>query len=149
MAAPRGLAPLIDGSRDPAGGTPDAVSLVMRQLHILLADDDREMRSWIRAVLRPVTDDVTEVATGWELLHALAHEGPFDLVISDVRMPAPNGLTVVTMARTAGLATPFLVITAFPDDVLRHALEQVPDARLLEKPFAGRALVEAVAALRA
>lgn len=119
----------------------------MKPLRVALADDDGEMRSWIRDVLRPTRATFVEVGSGWELLHLLANEGHFDLVISDVRMPAPNGLTVITMARTAGLATPFLIITAFPDGALRRSLAAVPDALLLEKPIKGHDLLAAVGAL--
>ena len=58
-----------------------------------------------------------------------------------------NGLNVVTMARTAGLMTPFVVITAFPDDGLRHSIDLVDDAWVLEKPFRARDLIAIIMAV--
>src|SRR6185503_4309354 len=99
-------------------------------------------------VLRIFQLEIVEAASGWELLDHLAYQGPsFALVISDVRMPPPNGLNVITMARTAGLETPFVIITAFPDDKLRSSIGEIEDAWLLEKPFRARDLATIVRAV--
>ena len=111
---------------------------------ILLCDDDKNMRDWLRVLLRPIGATLVEATSGWQLLHLLAEKGPFDLVVTDVRMPMPSGIHVVTMARAAGLTTPFLVITAFPDDLVRDTVAAVPDTELLGKPFEGDELVQAV-----
>ena len=117
----------------------------MSPIKVIIADDDHETRAWIRSLLRPLRVEIDDAASGWELLHKLAHDGPYALVISDVRMPAPSGLNVVTMARTAGLDVPFIVITAFPDDQIRTCLTRVANTWLIEKPFDGRELVDLVA----
>ncbi len=113
---------------------------------VIIADDDPAMRDWLRLLLRPFQTDVLEAAGGLELLELLATEEPYDLVITDVRMPGPDGLQVVAMARTAGSLAPFLVITAFPDDDLRRALHAA-GAQLLAKPFTPGELRDAVTAL--
>jgi CheY-like chemotaxis protein len=115
---------------------------------VIVADDDPAMREWLRILLRPLAAEVREAAGGLELLDLLAAGEPYDLVITDVRMPGPDGLQVVAMARTAGSLAPFLVITAFPDDELRRALHAA-GACLLAKPFAPAELRAAVAALLA
>lgn len=119
----------------------------MTHHRLLLADDDPEMRSWVRDVLRSFELEIIEAASGWEVLGLLATKGPFTLVVSDVRMPPPSGLNVVTMARSAGLETPFIIITAVPDDRLRQSIEMVPDAWVLEKPFRARDLMAIVSAV--
>lgn len=119
----------------------------MRRLRIVIADDDAEMRALIRLLLRPALGEVREAASGWELLGVLADDGPFDLVITDVRMPAPNGVGVVTMARAAGFETPFLVITAFPDERVRRTIASQRNAVLVGKPFDRTELMSAVHAL--
>lgn len=110
---------------------------------ILLAEDDHEMRAWLRLVLRRLHAEVVEAASGTELLELVAGNEPIDLVITDVRMPAPSGLQVVCMARTAGLRAPFLVVSAFPDRALRTSLRQV-GAEFLAKPFEASELLAAV-----
>jgi CheY-like chemotaxis protein len=119
----------------------------MRPIRIVVADDDSEMRALVRMLVRPIAGEVRDARSGWELLGVLADDGPFDLVITDVRMPAPSGVHVVSMARAAGLETPFLVITAFPDDAVRRAVDAQVRALLLGKPFGRAELLEAVAQL--
>jgi DNA-binding NtrC family response regulator len=101
---------------------------------LLIADDDLEMRSWLRAVLACRGAEVSEVESGAELLRALSEDGPFDLVVTDVRMSWASGVQALAMARTAGMHTPFVVITAYADDAVRTAADAL-GAALLEKPF--------------
>ena len=119
--------------RDPQAGSIDG-------LCILIADDDIEMRRWLRALLERRGARIEEAASGWEVLYQLADHA-FDLVITDVRMPMPNGVGVLSMARAAGIATPFLVITAFADPGLGAVIARSVDAALLDKPFDEDALL--------
>jgi CheY-like chemotaxis protein len=111
----------------------------------LIADDDREMRRVIRDMLRSTGAEIREAANGEDLLGYLARGEPFDLVITDVRMPNITGLQVVMMARTAGYQIPFILITAFGDEEVRAALGRVEKAWMLDKPFAPPALLNCVA----
>lgn len=114
-------------------------------LRVLLADDDAAMRSWVARVLTSsFAVDVHEVADGIALVEALAHAGPFDLVITDVRMPGLDGERAMLAARRAGVDVAFVIVSAFADAELRSQVEAVPGARLLEKPFSTDALLDAV-----
>jgi CheY-like chemotaxis protein len=119
--------------------------VVFTNQRFLIADDDREMRRVLRDMLRRTGAEIREAASGKDVLSHLAGEDAFDLVITDLRMPEPSGLEVVLMARTAGHAIPFILITAFGDDSVRSALKEVPNAFLLDKPFAPPALLSCVA----
>jgi CheY-like chemotaxis protein len=112
---------------------------------ILIADDDREMRRVLRDMLRSTGAEIEEASNGKDLLGCLSNGERFDLVITDLRMPAPTGLQVMRMARTAGNEIPFILITAFGDDEVRTALTEVPNAFMLDKPFAPPALLNCVA----
>lgn len=115
----------------------------MRAMRLLIADDDVEMRSWLRAVLVQQYAAVEEAASGAELVRAFAEEGPYHLVITDVRMPWASGTQALSMARLAGYRTPFLVITAYADARVRAAAQELC-AAVLEKPFTAEKLLEAV-----
>ena len=117
-------------------------------LRFLLADDDAEMRAWLRLVVRPLAASIAEAASGAEVVELLA-AGGFDVVVTDVRMPAPSGLTAIAMARAAGVTTPALVITAFPDPAAIRAVADLDHAMLLPKPFDVGELRSAVIALLA
>jgi CheY-like chemotaxis protein len=112
---------------------------------ILIADDDREMRRVLRAMLRSTGAEIEEASSGTDLLGHLQQDAPFDLVITDLRMPAPSGLQVMMMVRGAGNETPFILITAFGDESVRAAVKEIPKALLLDKPFAPPALLSCVA----
>jgi CheY-like chemotaxis protein len=112
---------------------------------ILIADDDREMRRVLRDMLRSTGAEIQEASSGHDLLGCLSNGERFDLVITDLRMPAPSGLQVIKMTRTAGNEIPFILITAFGDEDVRTALDGVPNAFMLDKPFAPPALLTCVA----
>lgn len=115
----------------------------MSDRKILVADDDSQMRAVIREVLAPLRATIEEAATGLELLELLAEGGPFDLVITDVRMPAMSGLQTALAARNAGIDIPFIVISAFGDGALQMAVNNLHNAVFLDKPFDPRSLLKA------
>jgi DNA-binding response OmpR family regulator len=61
-------------------------------------------------------------------------EAPFDLVITDIRMPVCNGLAIVEGLRAARWTMPIIVMTAFGDATARHRAEML-DALFFDKPF--------------
>jgi DNA-binding response OmpR family regulator len=104
-------------------------------LELIVAEDDPTMRQWLSIVLDRMGARVRCAASGWELLSLLSdHSHGVDLVISDVRMPLPSGLEALALARTAGVTTPFMLITAFADDELRQTAQSL-GAWVLDKPF--------------
>lgn len=80
-------------------------------LKILIAEDDRELCRLFAHVLIKHGYAVREVADGVEALKALDEEY-FDLLISDVMMPAMDGYELVRQLRDAGNSIPVMMITA-------------------------------------
>ena len=106
----------------------------MKTLRLLIADDDPEIRLWLEAGLEQEGAEIVGAESGAELVDLLSREGPFDLVISDVRMSWATGLQALSMARGAGIETPFVLITAHADPPTRRAAAAL-GALLLEKPL--------------
>ncbi|MGI5862629.1 MAG: response regulator [Myxococcales bacterium] len=106
---------------------------------VLLADDDEDLRRWLRAVLDDAGAAVVEAESGAVLLQRLT-EAAFDLVVTDVRMSWTTGSRVLAMARAAGYEMPFVIITAHVTEPLRRELAQ-PGVELLGKPFEADRLV--------
>ena len=115
----------------------------MARPRILLAEDDHELRSQLAEVLTRHGLEVVEAATGDESLSVLA-AGGIDLVVSDVMMPAPVGVQVAAMARTAGEQVPILVITGHSDSWIAEIVHRLANAELLLKPFSTEALLDRV-----
>src|SRR4030095_6755678 len=113
-----------------------AVLSCLSHARLLIVDDDPEFVSYVVSVLGLVGVSSPETAnSGLEALEHSAADPPYDLVITDVRMPPPSGLQLVAMARTAGYDVPFLVVTAFPDDKVMTTVGKLDSVLLLAKPF--------------
>jgi DNA-binding NtrC family response regulator len=82
------------------------------QLRILLADDEKTIRVTLGDDLRAAGHEVCDVGHGDDALSAL-DSGRFDLVITDIRMPGADGITVLKKAKDVDPATEVIVITGF------------------------------------
>jgi DNA-binding NtrC family response regulator len=78
---------------------------------ILIAEDETAVRESLAEVLRDEDYEVTAVADGDAAIAALDGQ-EIDLVISDLRMPGADGLTVLTHARNVAPQTFVLLMTA-------------------------------------
>lgn len=86
----------------------------MNETKILLADDDRLIRSTLAMGLRAAGYEVLEAGDGDRALQ-LCRESPPDLAILDVRMPGLSGIELARRLR-AETAVPFLFLSAYGDD---------------------------------
>jgi len=116
---------------------------------VLIADDDRDFLDAIAAAVRHLGVDVIRATSGGELIERMAEEGPFDLVITDISMPWMSGLQALQAARTAGVQTPVIVMTALRDEQLPARVAAIGGgaAVFLQKPFELPALEEKVTQL--
>lgn len=115
----------------------DAVSVA----RVLVAEDDVEMRRMVADALRKDGHIVVEEPDGGRMLVRIAAiyafrrtADPFDLIVSDIRMPVCSGLDIVQGLREAHWKTPVILMTAFGDDETRVRAESL-GALLFDKPF--------------
>ena len=109
---------------------------------ILIVEDDREaLAAWVE-LLRAAGYAVTGAATFEEARGALT-AAP-DLLITEVRLGAYNGLHLVVRARSQSPHTAAIVLTAFPDAVIKAEAERM-NAIYVEKPVDDQRLLAAVA----
>lgn len=102
----------------------------------LVADDDANLLEIVTSIIDRFGLDVVTASCGVRLLETLIHEGPFDVIVTDVWMPRITGLHVVHSARAAGLWCPVIVMTALRDsDTTRQVSRLGEDVLLLRKPF--------------
>jgi DNA-binding response OmpR family regulator len=108
---------------------------------VLVAEDDPEMRRLVADTLRKDGYDVVEETDGGRLLVRIAAiytfedtVDPFDLIISDIRMPVCTGLDILKGLRDARWLTPFVLMTAFGDEDVRSRATRL-GAVLFDKPF--------------
>ncbi len=105
-----------------------------RCMRLLLAEDDRPLRTSIVRGLKEAAYDVEPAATGTTAL-ALAEAGPFDAVILDVLLPGLSGIEVCRAIRMRGDRVPILMLTAL--DAVEHRIAGLDAGAddYLTKPF--------------
>jgi CheY-like chemotaxis protein len=113
----------------------------------LVADDDPAVLSTIAHALARLGYAVARAASGAELVDRLADQGPFDLIVTDISMPWMDGVNAIRSMRTAGLATPVIVITGLAAQEIATQVRALSPAILLRKPFDLQELEAAVASL--
>jgi DNA-binding NtrC family response regulator len=101
---------------------------------ILLVDDEEELRETLAEVLEGAGHAVTQRTDGTEAAALIGGE-PFDVVLTDVRLPGTDGLSLVRAARAASPPADCIVMTAFADvkDAVAALKEGASD--YLTKPF--------------
>lgn len=113
---------------------------------ILLADDNADMRDYVKRLLSPVYE-VEAVADGLEALTAARKQVP-DLVLTDVMMPGLDGFELLRFLR-ADVRTrevPIILLSARAAEESRvEGLEAGADDYLI-KPFSARELLARVSA---
>jgi DNA-binding NtrC family response regulator len=81
-------------------------------MKILLVEDDEATRKGIAMFLRAEGHQVAAVPGGAEALAVLRGE-VHELVVSDIRMPGMDGLTLLGQLREGGFRVPVLMMTAY------------------------------------
>lgn len=109
---------------------------------ILLVDDDADLRTIIADMLSAGENQVVTAVAGPGLSQIL-DDGPYDLVVTDLRMPELSGWDVARMVRERNPTTPVLAIGGDvgerPGDPTLEAFDAV-----LGKPFRTAALLAVV-----
>ncbi|MHC4765292.1 MAG: response regulator [Planctomycetota bacterium] len=128
-------------------GEPDPAMIGKR---VLVADDEAEIRTSVCAILSQRGCDVTVCANGGQtidVLRAAGAEGtPFDLIVSDIKMPDRSGYEVFRAAKEVTPDTPVILMTGFGYDP-HHSIVRASQEGLqsfLFKPFKAVQLVEEV-----
>ena len=121
----------------------------VRPRHVLLVEDDEEMRRLVYFVLTRNGFRVTEARDGAEALEFLGSlllsdrrgRAP-DMIITDQRMPGFCGLDVIEATRFSGIRIPAILITAFGDAETHERACDLGTVTVLDKPFEMAQLVK-------
>lgn len=117
--------------------------------HVLLAEDDEELRQLVASALQEAGFAVRTAADGQsmiELLESSARDEipPPDALVMDIRMPHYDGLEVLRALRLSRWSVPVVLMTAFPDEQTLQLAAQLGAACTLAKPVAMDDVVRAV-----
>jgi len=112
---------------------------------ILVVDDEESIQQLLSDVLRIDGHEVTLAHNGREALEQIERQ-PFDLVISDIKMPDKSGYDVFATARKRPQAPPVILMTGFGYDP-HHCIVRASQEGLqsfLFKPFKVSQLMDVV-----
>lgn len=121
--------------RTEAAGTTDREvgqrTVVGGRARILLVDDDGDVRTVAASMLEELGCDVTAVESGAAALAAL-HGRTFDLPLTDIVMPAVNGVELARRVRELAPAMPVLFASGYAD--MDAFGEKLSDEHFIRKP---------------
>lgn len=109
---------------------------------VLIVDDDASILLVMRSICESMGCEVTIAENGQRALEKILNE-KFTVVISDVRMPQMDGVSLLDAIEAKGLDLPVIIMSGYSD----YAAEEI-DRRngvvLLEKPFSKQQMQEII-----
>src|ERR1700748_262453 len=122
--------PLIDGR---------GIMSAVLQPHILVIDDDPQIRSLLHEYLSENGLRVSAASTGKQMSQILADE-PIDLIILDLRLAGEDGMAIARSLREQS-AIPIVMLTGVRDEADRVMGLELGADDYLTKPFSPRELL--------
>lgn len=105
-----------------------------KPLHLLVVEDDEEMRRATVAFLDTFFDNIHCANNGQEALEILA-EGEIDLILTDINMPKMNGLELISTLREMNSDLPIMILSAHTESsYFLESIKYSVDGYLV-KPF--------------
>ena len=101
---------------------------------VLVVDDEEAVRDLIVKTLTMADYEVNSAADGQSALDALK-DTDFDLLITDLRMPGMDGLTVIRQARRLSPSLPIIIITGYSTEASAIEAINLGVCGYLTKPF--------------
>ena len=108
--------------------------------HVLLVEDDEEVRELLIDVLNSHGLRVTPVGSAEEALTVQAQHA-FDLLLTDVGLPGASGPELARQVRSRSPRLPVLFISGQSGDIFEDEGQLDSPRAFLQKPFSSRALV--------
>ncbi len=111
--------------------------------HLLIVEDDSEMRDLLRKVLEKEGYAVGVAANCHDAMACLSRDA-FDLVVTDMLMPDNGGLELLWGIRQTQPSLPVIIITAFGDWGSYSRALEMGAAAFISKPLRMAELITAI-----
>jgi PAS domain S-box-containing protein len=102
---------------------------------ILVAEDEPGVRNLVCEMLEQLGYRVLQAADGCEALRVLEQQGPVDVLLTDVIMPALGGPELAKRVRSMAPGTKVIYMSGYTDDALANYGLAQPGTAYIQKPF--------------
>jgi DNA-binding NtrC family response regulator len=113
-------------------------------IHVLVVDDDADVRGLLVSVLSRNGSSVEEASSGAAAMTALSG-GEFDVALVDIQLPDASGLDVLRSARAADIDAELIVLTGHADVETAVEAMRLGAYDFIGKPWKNAELLEVVA----
>ncbi len=113
-------------------------------IHVLVVDDDADVRGLLVSVLSRNGSSVEEASSGTEAMAALSR-GEFDVALVDLQLPDASGLDILRSARAADVDAELIVLTGHADVETAVEAMRLGAYDFIGKPWKNAELLEVVA----
>ncbi|MEI7683677.1 MAG: response regulator [Planctomycetota bacterium] len=130
-------------SKSPTSNATSHVTETPPDPTVFVADDDPDIRDYLRDLLQSVNLPVWAFESGHELLERYDSTWT-GCIVTDLRMPALSGLELQTRLKARGSTLPIIFLTGFAEvDVAVRTLK-MGAADFLQKPVRGQEMLDSV-----
>lgn len=113
---------------------------MMRDTTIYVVDDDEPTLRSLCYVLEILSYTVVGFGSAAAFLEQWS-EAPATILISDIRMPGMDGISLTRILRSRGASMPIILVSGHTDAMIRRDAIEAGAAVVLEKPFEIQLLV--------
>ncbi|MDY6821898.1 MAG: sigma-54 dependent transcriptional regulator [Deferribacterota bacterium] len=115
----------------------------MKSKKILIVDDNDNMRKALSIIVNNMNFEAETAIDGDDAFEK-ATKNYYDMIISDMKMPKVDGLTLLKMLNTAGIKTPIAFITAY--GTIANAVESLKlgASDYILKPFSAEVIEQLI-----
>jgi DNA-binding NtrC family response regulator len=121
---------------------------------VLLAEDDRELRTALREYLELHDFEVIEFSDATGIRDYIEDTVVLDrprprahVLLTDLRMPRMTGMDLLAYSESVGFRLPTVVVTAFGDEETRERAADLGAVAVLDKPIDADVLIETLETL--
>lgn len=116
---------------------------------ILILEDDAFQRRFLQLYLEGAGFAVDYSENGQEGIRKLKSEGPFDLIMSDLKMPVMNGIEfLIELKKHNELSSiPVIMLSKIDNEKIKKKAQDLGAFHFMEKPFTNEKISELLSTL--
>ena len=114
-----------------------------KKYHILIVDDDRQLRIALEKIFRKDGYSVSTASNGIEACELVAQD-EYDLIITDIRMPEKSGIELLNSIKKYDPEIPIIVMTAYGEPLSYQNAMEKGAIEYIHKPIKKDAILEIV-----